>query len=132
MASVRWPTRLRGQVAGPTLASALKGGAGGQPEDAAHPDGHPGLLQSTDGFPALVSALVTAIPWPTARLTLVVPRSPAPTITATIQPTNMRAAGANQQASVSFLMNNEPIEDTNESGSASPRPASLGVQITSR
>ena len=38
------------------LAAALEQvGLGGQPEDAAHLDEHQGLLQSMDGFPALVS-----------------------------------------------------------------------------
>ena len=48
------------------LATALERvGLGGQAEDAACLDGHPGLLQSMDGFPALVND-----PWLNGRLGL--------------------------------------------------------------
>ena len=50
--------------AGPLAAALERVGLGGQPEDAARLNDHPGLLQSMDGFPALVSD-----PWLNGRLT---------------------------------------------------------------
>ena len=124
------------------LAAALERvGLGGQPEDAAHLAGHPGLLQSTDGFPALVSD-----PWLNGRLTALHACSdlwacgaPVSSAMATIT-LPMVSADEQQELLVQTLAGIRSVLDeqcaeligghTMESRSASPRPASLGVQIT--
>ena len=124
------------------LAAALERvGLGGQPEDAAHLAGHPGLLQSTDGFPALVSD-----PWLNGRLTALHACSdlwacgaPVSSAMATIT-LPMVSADEQQELLVQTLAGIRSVLEeqcaeligghTMESRSASPLPASLGVQIT--
>ena len=124
------------------LAAALKRvGLGGEPEDAANVPGNPQLLQSMDGFPALVSD-----PWLNGRLTALhacsdlwacgaVVSSAMATITLP-----MISASEQQELLLQTLAGIRSVLDeqgavligghTMESRSASPLPASLGVQIT--
>ena len=124
------------------LAAALERvGLGGQPEDAALLDAYPGLLQSMDGFPALVSD-----PWLNGRLTTLHAcsdlwacgaqvTSAMATITLPVVP-----AKEQQELLVQTLAGIRSALDeqgahligghTMESRSISPVPASLGVQVT--
>ena len=116
-------------------------GLGGQPEDAATLPDHPDLLQSVDGFPALVSD-----PWLNGRLTALHAcsdlwacgaqvSSAMATITLPMVPT-----GEQQELLVQTLAGIRSVLDeqgakligghTMESRSAPPVPANLGVQIT--
>ena len=124
------------------LAAALERvGLGGQPEDAAHLPGSEELLQSVDGFPALVSD-----PWLNGRLTALHAcsdlwacgarvSSAMATITLPMVPTNEQQELLVQTlAGIRSVLDEQGAEliggHTMESRSASPLPASLGVQIT--
>jgi len=124
------------------LAAALdRVGLGGQPEDAASLPGSEELLQSVDGFPALVSD-----PWLNGRLTALhacsdlwacgaAVSSAMATITLPMVPD-----GEQQELLVQSLAGIRSVLDeqgaeligghTMESRSTPPVPASLGVQIT--
>ncbi len=124
------------------LAAALERvGLGGQPEDAAHLPGSEELLQSVDGFPALVSD-----PWLNGRLTALHACSdlwacgaPVSSAMATI---TLPLISANEQqellvqtlAGIRSVLAEQGAEliggHTMESRSAAPTPASLGVQVT--
>jgi len=123
------------------LAAALEQvGLGGQPEDAARLAEHPGLLQSMDGFPALMSD-----PWLNGRLTALHACSdlwacgaPVSSAMATIT-LPMVSASEQQELLAQTLGGIRSVLDeqgaaligghTMESRSASPVPASLGVQV---
>ena len=123
------------------LAAALEQvGLGGQPEDAARLDEHPGLLQSMDGFPALMSD-----PWLNGRLTALHACSDlwacgahVSSAMATIT-LPMVSTKEQQELLVQTLAGIRSVLDeqgakligghTMESRSASPLPASLGVQV---
>jgi selenide,water dikinase len=124
------------------LAAALERvGLGGQPEDAAHLPGSEELLQSVDGFPALVSD-----PWLNGRLTALHAcsdlwacgarvSSAMATITLPMVPANEQQELLVQTlAGIRSVLDEQGAEliggHTMESRSASPLPASLGVQIT--
>ena len=124
------------------LAAALERvGLGGQPEDAAHLPGSEELLQSVDGFPALVSD-----PWLNGRLTALHAcsdlwacgarvYSAMATITLPMVPANEQQELLVQTlAGIRSVLDEQGAEliggHTMESRSASPLPASLGVQIT--
>ena len=116
-------------------------GLGGQPEDASRLDEHPGLLQSMDGFPALVSD-----PWLNGRLTALHACSDlwacGATVSSAMATITLPMVPANEQqellvqtlAGIRSVLDEQGAEliggHTMESRSASPRPASLGVQIT--
>ena len=139
------PTACRGCAAklpAQPLAAALEQvGLGGQPEDAARLPGSQGLLQSVDGFPALVSD-----PWLNGRLTALhacsdlwacgaAVSSAMATITLPMVPTNEQQELLVQTlAGIRSVLEEQGAEliggHTMESRSASPVPASLGVQIT--
>ena len=125
----------------PLVAALERVGLGGQPEDAARLPEHPELLQSVDGFPALVSD-----PWLNGRLTALHAcsdlwacgakvSSAMATITLPMVPTDEQ-----QELLVQSLAGIRSVLDeqgasligghTMESRSATPMPASLGVQIT--
>ena len=124
------------------LATALERvGLGGQPEDAARLDGHPGLLQSMDGFPALVSD-----PWLNGRLTALHACSDlwacGAQVSSAMATITLPMVSADEQqellvqtlAGIRSVLDEQGAEliggHTMESRSASPMPASLGVQIT--
>ena len=124
------------------LAAALERvGLGGQPEDAARLPGHQGLLQSMDGFPALVSD-----PWLNGRLTALHACSDlwacgAPVSSAMATITLPMIPAIEQQellvqtlAGIRSVLEEQGAEliggHTMESRSPAPVPASLGVQVT--
>ena len=124
------------------LAAALERvGLGGQPEDAAHVPGDQELLQSVDGFPALVSD-----PWLNGRLTALHACSDlwacGATVSSAMATITLPMASANEQqelleqslAGILSVVEEQGAEliggHTMESRSASPVPASLGMQIT--
>ena len=124
------------------LAAALERvGLGGQPEDAACLPGSEELLQSVDGFPALVSD-----PWLNGRLTALHAcsdlwacgarvSSAMTTITLPMLPANEQKELLVQTlAGIRSVLDEQGAEliggHTMESRSASPLPASLGVQIS--
>ena len=124
------------------LAAALKRvELGGQPEDAACLPGGKGLLQSMDGFPALVSD-----PWLNGRLTALHACSDlwacGANVSSAMATVTLPMVSANEQqellvqtlAGVRSVLSEQDAEliggHTMESRSASPMPASLGVQIT--
>ena len=124
------------------LAAALERvGLGGQPEDAAHVPGDQELLQSVDGFPALVSD-----PWLNGRLTALHACSDlwacGATVSSAMATITLPMASANEQqelleqslAGILSVLEEQGAEliggHTMESRSASPVPASLGMQIT--
>ena len=124
------------------LAAALEQvGLGGQPEDAARVPGDKELLQSVDGFPALVND-----PWLNGRLTALhacsdlwacgaAVSSAMATITLPMVPTNQQQELLVQTlAGIRSVLDEQGAEliggHTMESRSPAPVPASLGVQIT--
>ena len=133
---------LRGQVAGPTPGrSPGAGGTGGQPEDAAFLPGRQDLLQSVDGFPALVSD-----PWLNGRLTALHASSDlwacGAAVSSAMATITLPMASAKEQkellvqtlAGIRSVLDEQGAEliggHTMESRSAPPVPASLGVQIS--
>ena len=125
-----------------TLTAALERvGLGGQPEDAAHLPGSQELLQSVDGFPALVSD-----PWLNGRLTALhacsdlwacgaVVSSAMATITLPLATANEQQELLTQTlAGIRSVLDQQGATliggHTMESRSASPVPTSLGVQVT--
>jgi selenide,water dikinase len=116
-------------------------GMGGQPEDAARLPGNQELLQSMDGFPALVSD-----PWLNGRLTALHAcsdlwacgaevSSAMATITLPMIPANDQQELLVQTlAGLRSVLDEQDAEliggHTMESRSAAPVPASLGVQVT--
>ncbi|MCB4389523.1 selenide, water dikinase SelD [Synechococcus sp. MU1617] len=139
------PMACRGcaaKLAAQPLAAALEQvGLGGQPEDAASLPGSEELLQSMDGFPALVSD-----PWLNGRLTALHACSDlwacGAAVTSAMTTITLPMASANEQqellvqtlAGIRSVLDEQGAEliggHTMESRSASPVPASLGVQIT--
>ena len=125
----------------PLSAALDRVGLGGQPEDAARLDDHPGLLQSMDGFPALVSD-----PWLNGRLTALHAcsdlwacgagvSSAMATVTLPMVPGNeQRELLVQTLAGIRSVLDEQGAEliggHTMESRSTSPMPTSLGVQIT--
>ena len=125
----------------PLAASLQRVGLGGQPEDAASLPGDQKLLQSMDGFPALVSD-----PWLNGRLTALhacsdlwacgtTVSSAMATITLPMIPTNEQQELLVQTlAGIRSVLDEQGAEliggHTMESRNTSPVPASLGVQIT--
>ena len=124
------------------LAAALdRVGLGEQPEDAARLDDHSGVLQSMDGFPALVSD-----PWLNGRLTALHAcsdlwacgasvSSAMATITLPMVPGDeQRELLVQSLSGIRSVLNEQGAEliggHTMESRSTPPVPASLGVQIT--
>jgi len=124
------------------LAAALERvGLGGQPEDAARLPGSQELLQSMDGFPALVSD-----PWLNGRLTALHACSDlwacGANVSSAMATVTLPMVSANEQqellvqtlAGIRSVLEEQDAEliggHTMESRSASPMPASLGVQIT--
>ena len=124
------------------LAAALKQvGLGGKPEDAACLDAYPGLLQSMDGFPALVSD-----PWLNGRLTTIHACSDlwacGARVSSCMATITLPMVSANEQqellaqtlAGIRSVLEEQGAKliggHTMESRSASPLPASLGVQVT--
>lgn len=124
------------------LAAALeRAGLGGQPEDAARLPGSEELLQSVDGFPALVSD-----PWINGRLTALhacsdlwacgaAVSSAMATITLPmVSPNEQQELLVQTLAGIRSVIDEQGAEliggHTMESRSASPVPTSLGVQIT--
>ena len=124
------------------LAAALdRVGLGGQPEDAARLGDQSGVLQSMDGFPALVSD-----PWLNGRLTALHACSDlwacGAVVSSAMATVMLPVVSANEQQEllVQTLYGIRSVLDeqgaeligghTMESRSASPVPASLGVQIT--
>ncbi len=124
------------------LAAALERvGLGGQPEDAAHLPGSEELLQSMDGFPALVSD-----PWLNGRLTALHACSDlwacGAAVSSAMATITLPMVSANEQqellvqtlAGIRLVLDEQSAEliggHTMESRSASPVPASLGIQIT--
>ncbi|QNJ01899.1 selenide, water dikinase SelD [Synechococcus sp. PROS-U-1] len=125
----------------PLVAALERVGLGGQPEDAARLPDHPELLQSVDGFPALVSD-----PWLNGRLTALHAcsdlwacgakvSSAMATITLPMVPTDEQQELLVQSlAGIRSVLDEQGAQliggHTMESRSATPMPASLGVQIT--
>ena len=125
----------------PLSAALARVGLGGQPEDAALLSTDPWRLQSVDGFPALVSD-----PWLNGRLTALHACSDLWACGATVSSAMatitlpMVSADEQQELLVQTLAGIRSVLDeqcaeligghTMESRSASPLPASLGVQIT--
>ena len=125
----------------PLTAALERVGLGGQPEDASHIPGNPELLQSMDGFPALVSD-----PWLNGRLTALHACSDLWACGATVSSAMatitlpMVSAIEQQELLVQTLAGIRSVLDeqgaeligghTMESRSAAPVPASLGVQVT--
>jgi selenide,water dikinase len=124
------------------LAAALERvGLGGQPEDAAHLPGSEELLQSMDGFPALVSD-----PWLNGRLTALhacsdlwacgvrVSSAMATVTLPTISTNEQQELLVQTLAGIRSVLDEQGAEliggHTMESRNASPLPASLGVEIT--
>ena len=124
------------------LATALdRVGLGGQPEDAVRVPGDQELLQSVDGFPALVSD-----PWLNGRLTALHACSDlwacGAAVSSAMATITLPMASANEQqellvqtlAGIRSVLDEQGAEliggHTMESRSASPVPASLGVQVT--
>ena len=124
------------------LAAALdQAGLGGQPEDAARLDAHPELLQSMDGFPALVSD-----PWLNGRLTALHACSDiwacGATVSSAMATITVPMVSAKEQqellaqtlAGIRSVLEEQGAKliggHTIESRSATPVPASLGVQVT--
>ncbi len=124
------------------LATALdRVGLGGQPEDAARVPGDQELLQSVDGFPALVSD-----PWLNGRLTALHACSDlwacGAAVSSAMATITLPMASANEQqellvqtlAGIRSVLDEQGAEliggHTMESRSASPVPTSLGVQVT--
>ncbi len=124
------------------LAAALdRVGLGGQPEDAARLDDHSGLLQSMDGFPALVSD-----PWLNGRMTALHACSDlwacGAAVSSAMTTITLPLVSAKEQqellvqtlAGIRSVLDEQGAEliggHTMESRSATPVPASLGVQIT--
>ena len=124
------------------LAAALERvGLGGQPEDAARLDDHSGVLQSMDGFPAL-----TSDPWLNGRLTTLHACSDlwacGAAVSSAMATVTLPMVSANEQqellvqalSGIRSVLDEQGAEliggHTMESRSASPVPASLGVQIT--
>jgi selenide,water dikinase len=115
-------------------------GLGGQPEDAARLPGNPELLQSMDGFPALVTD-----PWLNGRLTALHAcsdlwacgasvSSAMATITLPMVPSETQQELLVQTlAGIRSVLDEQNAEliggHTMESRGAAPTPASLGVQI---
>ena len=113
---------------------------GGQPEDAACLPGHEELLQSMDGFPALVSD-----PWLNGRLTALHACSDlwacGATVSSAMTTVTLPMVSANEQqellvqtlAGIRSVLDEQGAEliggHTMESRSAAPAPACLGVQI---
>ena len=113
---------------------------GGQPEDAACLPGHEELLQSMDGFPALVSD-----PWLNGRLTALHACSDlwacGATVSSAMATVTLPMVSANEQqellvqtlAGIRSVLDEQGAEliggHTMESRSAAPAPACLGVQI---
>ena len=113
---------------------------GGQPEDAACLPGHEELLQSMDGFPALVSD-----PWLNGRLTALHACSDlwacGATVSSAMATITLPMVSANEQqellvqtlAGIRSVLDEQGAEliggHTMESRSAAPAPACLGVQI---
>ncbi len=124
----------------PLSAALERVGLGGQPEDAARVSGHQGLLQSVDGFPALVSD-----PWLNGRLTALHACSDLWACGATVSSAMatitlpMVPAATQQELLVQTLAGIRSVLDeqgaeligghTMEARSTAPTPASLGVQI---
>ena len=123
------------------LAAALERvGLGGQPEDAACLPGRQDLLQSVDGFPALVSD-----PWLNGRLTALHASSDlwacGAAVSSAMATITLPMASAKEQkellvqtlAGIRSVLDEQGAEliggHTMESRSAPPVPASLGVQI---
>ncbi|QNI81050.1 bifunctional selenide/ water dikinase / oxidoreductase fusion protein [Synechococcus sp. RS9907] len=114
---------------------------GGQPEDAARLPGHQNLLQSMDGFPALVSD-----PWLNGRLTALHACSDlwacGAAVSSAMTTITLPLVSAKEQkellvqtlAGIRSVLDEQGAEliggHTMESRSATPVPASLGVQIT--
>ena len=124
------------------LAAALERvGLGGQPEDAARVPGDQELLQSVDGFPALVSD-----PWLNGRLTALHACSDlwacGTTVSSAMATITLPMVAVNEQqellvqtlAGIRSVLDEQGAEliggHTMESRSTAPVPASLGVQIT--
>ncbi|GIS13452.1 MAG: hypothetical protein CM15mP116_00350 [Synechococcus sp.] len=115
-------------------------GLGGQPEDAGRLPGNPGMLQSVDGFPALVTD-----PWLNGRLTALHAcsdlwacgasvSSAMATITLPMVPSETQQELLVQtMAGIRSVLDEQSAEliggHTMESRVAAPTPASLGVQI---
>jgi len=124
------------------LAAALdRVGLGGAPEDAARLPGDQGMLQSMDGFPALVSD-----PWLNGRLTALHACSDlwacGARVSSAMTTITLPVISANEQQEV-LVQTMAGIRSvlaeqgaaligghTMESRSAAPMPASLGVQVT--
>ena len=139
------PMACRGcaaKLAAQPLAAALERvGLVGQPEDAARLPSDPELLQSMDGFPALISD-----PWLNGRLTALHACSDlwacGATVSSAMATITLPMVSANEQQEllVQTLAGIRSVLDeqgaaligghTMESRNASPLPASLGVQIT--
>ena len=114
---------------------------GGQPEDAARLPGPEGLLQSMDGFPALVSD-----PWLNGRLTALHACSDlwacGATVSSAMATVTLPMVSASEQqellvqtlAGIRSVLDEQGAEliggHTMESRSPAPVPASLGVQVT--
>ena len=125
----------------PLAAALARVELGGQPEDAACLPGSKGLLQSMDGFPALVSD-----PWLNGRLTALHACSDlwacGAHVSSAMATVTLPMVSANEQqellvqtlAGIRSVLGEQGAEliggHTMESRSASPVPASLGVQIT--
>ena len=124
------------------LAAALERvGLGGQPEDAASLPGSEQLLQSVDGFPALVSD-----PWLNGRLTALHACSDlwacGARVSSAMATVTLPMVSAEEQqellvqtlAGIRSVLDEQGAEliggHTMESRSAPPVPASLGIQIT--
>ena len=124
------------------LAAALdRVGLGGAPEDAARLPGDQGLLQSMDGFPALVSD-----PWLNGRLTALHACSDlwacGAHVSSAMATITLPLISANEQqellvqtlAGICSVLAEQGAAliggHTMESRSAAPMPASLGVQVT--
>ena len=138
------PTACRGCAAKlpaqPLSAALEQVGLGGQPEDAAILNEHPGLLQSMDGFPALVSD-----PWINGRLTALhacsdlwacgalVSNAMATITLPMVSTKEQQELLALTLGGIRSALDDQGAEliggHTMESRSPSPVPASLGVQV---
>ena len=125
----------------PLTAALTRVGLGEQPEDAARIPGNQKLLQSVDGFPALVSD-----PWLNGRLTALHASSDlwacGARVSSAMAIITLPLISANEQqellvqtlAGIRSALDEQGAEliggHTMESRSTSPTPASLGVQIS--
>ena len=125
----------------PLTAALEQVGLGRQPEDSACLDAYPGLLQSMDGFPALVSD-----PWLNGRLTTLHACSDlwacGAKVTSAMATITLPMVTAKEQqellaqtlAGIRSALDEQGAKliggHTMESRSISPLPASLGVEVT--